>query len=73
MLLLIIYLAIGVLNYAHFTVKNMSYVFQGPTRGGISWLFELGFFVLLWPLQALYLVIVGINVATSYILGRFMG
>ena len=69
MLLLISYLAIGVLNYAHFAVKNRAYIrsLRLPELGP-----ELGFFVLLWPVQVLFFVIVGINSAISYILERLM-
>jgi hypothetical protein len=62
------YLVIGVGNYMQFVARN-----PGSSPATTTGFIEAAFFILLWPLQALFLTLVEIHSAIDWLLGKFMG
>lgn len=65
------WIGIGVLNYWWFLSQGKaSILFSGHKLEGVV---EALFFILAWPLQLLFKIFVGINIATDWVLGKLMG
>lgn len=71
---LLIYLAVGAANYAQFAARGNALLLNRPKRrdgdSRAAGAAEAAFFLLAWPVQLLFFVLVGVNAATGAILGR---
>lgn len=69
---LLIYVAIGATNYLIFLTEGKSMLTGHPVMAK-DILAEAAFFVFAWPVQLGFKILVGINVATDWLLGKLMG
>jgi hypothetical protein len=73
MTLLALYLAAGILNAAVAFDQNILMLSMPGWRRSLDAWVEAVLYVLLWPLQLAWKILVGINVASSWVLGKVMG